>query len=67
MDDPMLDHGWWAVEWDDGVPCRWTGGDAVLPPPGAGLLEVELAGAMRYPVEEALRAGHETPERTAAA
>ena len=55
MDDPALDHGWWAVEWDDRGPCRWTQGDAILPSLGTGILDVELAGTMRYPV--AVRSG----------
>ncbi len=56
-DDPALDRGWWAIEWDDGLPCRWSMGDAVLPFPGAGMLEVTLAGTMRYQIEEAAPAG----------
>jgi hypothetical protein len=51
MDDPVLEQGWWAVEWDDRRPGRWTDGAAMLPNPGAGVLEVELGGRMRYRVE----------------
>jgi collagen type I/II/III/V/XI/XXIV/XXVII alpha len=51
LDDPMLDHGWWAVERDERGPCRWTQGDATLPSLGAGILEVTLCGSLRYPVE----------------
>ena len=54
MDDPKLDQGWWAVEWDDFGPCRWTRGDAVLPFPDTGVLVVELSGTMRYPVAKSL-------------
>jgi len=49
IDDPALDRGWWDVEWDEHGPCRWTHDVAVLPPLGAGMLVVELAGTMRYP------------------
>jgi hypothetical protein len=49
MDDPVLQQGWWAVESDAGWPCRWTTGDAMLPFPSVGVLEVELSAAMRYP------------------
>jgi hypothetical protein len=52
MDDPALEQGWWAVEWGNGRPGRWTGGDARLPNLGTGLLEVELAGKMLYPIEQ---------------
>jgi hypothetical protein len=50
MDDPTLTQGWWQAEWHSEVPCRWTSGDALLPSLGAGILEVELAGSMRYRV-----------------
>jgi hypothetical protein len=49
LDAPALDQGWWAVEWLDGAPCRWTDGAALLQGLGVGVLEVELAGKMRYP------------------
>jgi hypothetical protein len=65
MDDTRLDQGWWAVEWDDRRPCRWTNGDATLPPLGAGVLEVELAGTMRYPVERPVSAGGGTLQTAA--
>jgi hypothetical protein len=51
MDGPALGQGWWAVEWNDGWPGRWTNGAAVLPNLGRGVLEVELSGTMRYPAE----------------
>jgi len=46
----MLADGWWEPEWDTRGPCRWTNGDAALAPMGCGLVEVRLAGRMRYPV-----------------
>jgi hypothetical protein len=57
MDDPVLAHGWWDVECDDGRPGRWMGGDALLPIPGAGVLVVELGGRMLYPAERTGFAG----------
>jgi hypothetical protein len=57
MDDLALHQGWWAVEWDDGRPGRWTDGDAVLPNLSAGVLEVELSGTIRYPAERPAFAG----------
>jgi hypothetical protein len=51
IDGPALHEGWWAVERDASGPYRWTNGDAVLPNPGAGILEVVVAGTMRYPAE----------------
>jgi hypothetical protein len=56
IDDPALDEGWWQVERDAGVSCRWTTGDALLPTLGAGVLEVELADTMRYPADGDLSA-----------
>jgi hypothetical protein len=56
IDDPALDMGWWQVERDAQDSCRWTTGDALLPPLGAGVLEVELADTMRYPAEGDLSA-----------
>jgi hypothetical protein len=53
LDDPALNQGWWDVEWDDHGPSRWTNGGALLPPLGAGVLEVELADTMRYNVADA--------------
>ncbi|MBS0638669.1 MAG: Hint domain-containing protein [Proteobacteria bacterium] len=55
LDDPSLDRGWWAVEVDDHWPCRWTDGEAVLPATGPGLLEVDLAASMRYPLAPSVR------------
>jgi hypothetical protein len=57
MDSPVLDQGWWDVETDDGVPSRWTDGDAVLPQLGQGVLSVKLAGSMRYPKESVSAGG----------
>jgi hypothetical protein len=51
LDNPVLAQGWWEVEWMNGWPCRWTDGDALLSGVDAGVLEVELACTMRYPVE----------------
>ena len=48
MDDPALALGWWATEWDDQGPTRWTGGNAVLPMLDAGVLEVRLADTLAY-------------------
>jgi hypothetical protein len=31
LDDPSLDHGWWAFEQDVRRYARWTNGNAVLP------------------------------------
>jgi Hint domain len=61
IDDPLVDRGWWAVEWDRGGPCRWTSGEATLPSLGRGILEVTLCGSLRYPVAasgHAVLAGH---------
>jgi hypothetical protein len=55
MDHPDLTEGWWAVERDGRAISRWTDGEAVLPLPdrrGDVMLEVHLAGAMTYVVEE---------------
>jgi hypothetical protein len=54
MDDPTLRERWWQVEWQAHWPSRWTNGDAVLPPLGAGLLEVEVNGSMQYPIDQAV-------------
>jgi hypothetical protein len=54
VDHPGLARGWWAVERDGQVMCRWTNGEAVLPLPamnGDAMLEVHLAGTMTYIVE----------------
>ena len=66
MDDPALDQGWWAVEWEDHAPCRWTRGDAIVPVIGEGVLEVELAGTMLYPVGTHGWTGEEPPRTVAA-
>ena len=50
MDHPGLGDGWWAVEHDRAAIRRWTNGDAAVPP-GAGVLEVRIAGGMAYPVD----------------
>jgi hypothetical protein len=54
MDGPLLDRGWREAEWHAQGPCRWTGGDAVLPVLGRGVLEVILGGTMRYRIEDAV-------------
>ncbi len=51
MDDTALRLGWWGVETDGGSPSRWTDGDAGIPTLGAGILDVRLAEAMRYPID----------------
>jgi hypothetical protein len=66
LDDPALQRGWWAVELVEGSPCRWTSGNATLPLLGAGLLEVELCGPMRYPAVRTIPAPVEQPEWAAA-
>ena len=50
LDSPELEQGWWAVEHDTHGPCRWTNGEALLPALRTGVLEIELAGTMRYAV-----------------
>jgi hypothetical protein len=55
LDHPDLAEGWWDPEWHGpNVLCRWTNGDAVIPGPGpqarASLLEVTVAGTLRYPI-----------------
>ena len=66
MDDQLLHAGWWAAETHDGAPSRWTDGNAALPFLAAGLLELELAGTMRYPAEtSATGAWLERDERAA--
>ncbi len=66
MDDPALAQGWWAVEMDGSWPCRWTSGDAMLPFLGAGVLEVELSGAMLYPAGHTAFGVGARPQRAAA-
>ncbi|WP_158927342.1 Hint domain-containing protein [Acidisphaera sp. S103] len=56
LDHPDLREGWWQPEWHGPTALRrWTNGDAAVPMPGAALgapgpclLEVEIAGALRY-------------------
>ena len=51
VDHPDLTQGWWAVEQDGPMMCRWTDGEAVLPLPamrGNVMLEIHLAGSMTY-------------------
>jgi hypothetical protein len=55
VDHPDLAAGWWAVERDGQAISRWTDGEAVLPLPamhGGAMLEIHLAGAMTYVLEE---------------
>jgi hypothetical protein len=66
MDDPVLTQGWRAVESDAGWPCRWTTGDALLPLPGEGVLEVEISAAMPYPAAHIVPAITLRPARAAA-
>jgi antigen 43 len=55
LDGPMSRPGWSEVEWHTLGPCRWTLGDALLPPLGGCMLEVILGGTcttgsrMRWP------------------
>ena len=54
VDHPDLTQGWWAVEQDGPMTCRWTDGDAVSALPamrGQVMLEIHLAGSMTYVVE----------------
>jgi hypothetical protein len=54
MDHPDLTKGWWDIERDGQMMCRWTDGDAVIPLPkmdGHVMLEVHLAGEMIYAVD----------------
>jgi hypothetical protein len=54
VDHPDLSQGWWAVERDGKITCRWTDGDARLPLPamsGTAMLEIHLAGSMIYAVD----------------
>jgi hypothetical protein len=54
VDDPALADGWWQVERDGTRPLRWTNGRALLPPlPDAVRVEFQLAGGMRYCLDEA--------------
>ena len=66
MDDPTLDQGWWETEWDDRVPCRWTQGNAILPPLDAGVLNIELVGTMSYSTEGTTTTDGESSEAAAA-
>jgi len=52
MDAPFLSDGWWASERAPGALWRWTDGAARIPLSDAPtMLEVELHGAHRYPME----------------
>jgi antigen 43 len=53
MDDPGLKMGWWGVEWNGAAPCRWTDGQATLPPLASGILEVAFNGLADYPTAAA--------------
>lgn len=53
LNDSALEQGWWAVEWEAAMPCRWTTGMAKLPDFRHGLLEVELESTIAYPIEQA--------------
>jgi antigen 43 len=53
IDGPLPGCGWWAVEWQVNRPRRWTNGEAALPCLGHGVLELELAGTMRYRIDNA--------------
>jgi hypothetical protein len=62
MDDPALQHGWWAPEREDIQIGRWTNGNAELPCFGKGVLELVLSGTIEYNLENPVRTG----ERAAA-
>jgi hypothetical protein len=56
VDHPDIAKGWWAVERDDSILCRWTNGDAALRLPeldGTAMLEVHFGGTMIYAVDAA--------------
>jgi hypothetical protein len=51
MDHPDFTRGWWDIEHEGPIMCRWTDGEAVLPLPsmrGPAILEIHFAGAMTY-------------------
>ena len=55
-DHPGLSRGWHEAERDGGALWRWTNGDAVVPLSGLtgpAVLEIRLAGSMRYVVDVA--------------
>jgi hypothetical protein len=66
MDGPVLGRGWWAVERDGDGPSRWTSGEAELPDLPAGVLTVEVAGAMRYLAGDGFAVGGGTSEHAGA-
>jgi autotransporter passenger strand-loop-strand repeat protein len=49
VDHPSLSKGWWDIERAGHLLCRWTDGDAMLPPlPTVIFVEIYLAGGMAY-------------------
>ena len=58
LDHPAFGTGWWQPEWHGPTALRrWTDGDALVPmpdtallEPGPCLLEVVIAGTVRYPL-----------------
>jgi Ca2+-binding RTX toxin-like protein len=55
LDDPSLMVGWWHVESASDRPRRWTNGRAALPVPrDAIVLEVRLAGTIRYLLDDVI-------------
>lgn len=49
VDHPTIGDGWWDIERDGCLLRRWTNGDGLLPRPAeAFMLEVHLAGGIRY-------------------
>jgi hypothetical protein len=56
MDSPALAHGWWTAERAAGGMWRWTDGAArIALPDDATMIEVELHGTHRYPMEHAIQ------------
>jgi hypothetical protein len=54
LDSPALAHGWWRAEQASLALWRWTDGAARIPLPGdATMIDVELHGTHRYPMERA--------------
>jgi hypothetical protein len=69
MDCPALTEGWWDIEREGQMICRWTNGDGVVPLPaldGHVILEVYLAGEMVYAVETVETEPENQAERFAA-
>ena len=50
LDHPQIADGWWAIEREQSMLCRWTNGDAVIPGPvnGPAVLEITIAGTPDY-------------------